>query len=261
MIKASALSLCPATENEKMNLSIFRKNNQNIVIDGSNKESLIPLGVENLAYKLMCNDRLIKEYIISLRDNYKSKKEDFHFSLDGKTDEEKKIIIGLFKELYGIVSLIHYCPECQMLNGRIVLSSKAQMFILGQYMELAIYKQVKDILKELSMKHHKTFDLYRNVKVSTKEGKLKNEFDLVIESSDGLIYVIEVKSGQCFRDLYHYTEVGRTYGIVPDRFLLVNNWLTSEQCETAQYFCDYQVCNLEEDSFTKQLISMIERDI
>jgi hypothetical protein len=66
-----------------------------------------------------------------------------------------------------------------MLNGRIVLSSKAQMFILGQYMELAIYKQVKDILASLSDKHNKKFDLYRNVKVSTKEGKLKNEFDVI----------------------------------------------------------------------------------
>lgn len=261
MIKASALTLCPVAESKEMNLAIFRQNNQNIVIDGSSKESIIPLGVENLAYKLMINDSLIKDFIICLRENYKSKREDFHFSLAGKTDEEKKIIIGLFEELYGIVSLIHYCPECQMLNGRIVLSSKAQMFILGQYMEFAIYKQVKDILASLSDKHNKKFDLYRNVKVSTKEGKLKNEFDLVIESEDGLIWVIEVKSGRCFRDFHQYTVVGRTYGIVPDRFLLVDNCLTSEQCETTQYFCDYLVCNLEKDSFSEKLISMIEKDM
>lgn len=86
-------------------------------------------------------------------------------------------------------------------------------------------------------------------------------FDLVIESEDGLIWVIEVKSGRCFRDFHQYTVVGRTYGIVPDRFLLVDNCLTSEQCETTQYFCDYLVCNLEKDSFSEKLISMIEKDM
>lgn len=234
MIKASALTLCPVAESKEMNLSIFRQNNQNIIIDGSSKGDVVPSSVENLAYELMLNDSLIREYIISLRENYKTKREDFHFSLVGKTEEEKKIIIGLFEELYGIVSVIHYCPECQMLNGRIALSSKAQMFILGQYMEFALHKQVRDILDRLSEKHHKSFDIYRNVKVSTKEGKIKNEFDLVIESDDGVIWVIEIKSGKNFRDLHQYTIVGRTYGIVPDRFLLVDSCLSSEQCEVVQ---------------------------
>ena len=57
--------------------SIFRQNNQNMVIDGLSKESTILSRVENLAYKLMINDSLIKDYIICLRENYKSKQEDF----------------------------------------------------------------------------------------------------------------------------------------------------------------------------------------
>ncbi len=260
MIKASALALRPVMKERETKLSIFKQNHQNIILDEASKER-VPSGVEELSYKLMRHDSLIKEYIVTLRDNFKCKREDFHFSLAGKTEEEKKIIVELFEEMYGIVTLLHYCPDTQMLNGRISLAPKAQGFILGQYMEIAVCKQVKDVLADLSAKHHKKFEVYRNVKVSTKEGLTKNEFDVVIESEEGDIWVIEVKSGHCFRNHPQYTSIGRTYGIVPNHFLLVSNSLTEKQCETVQYFCDYYACNLEEGSLTQKLTAMIENVI
>lgn len=262
MIKANALKECFATDSVDTKMSIFSHNNQNIVIGGVDEDCIIPTGVENLAYKMMIHDKLIREYIISLRNNYISKCEDFSFSLEGKADEEKKLIIDIFQNLYGIVTMVHYCPHCEVLKGKIALTTKAHNFILGQYMEIAIYKSVKDILLDLSNKYNKKFNIYRNVKVSTKnDGKIKNEFDLVIESSEKIVYVIEVKTGYSFRDFNRYTEVGKRYGIVPDRFLLVDNCLTLEHCETIEYFCEYLVSNLENNSFSEKLITMIEKDI
>jgi len=257
MIKASALSLCSVMKEREPKLSIFKQNNQNIIIDETSKEK-VSSGVEELACKLMRHDSLIKEYIVTLRDNFTCKREDFHFSLAGKTEKEKKIIVELFEEMYGIVTSLYYCPETQMLNGRISLAPKVQGFISGQYMEIAVCKQVKDVLADLSSKQNKKFEVYRNVKVSTKEGQLKNEFDVVIESEAGDIWVVEVKSGHCFRNYAQYTSIGRTYGIVPNQFLLVSNSLSEKQCETVQYFCDYYVCNLESDSFVRKLTTMIE---
>lgn len=261
MIKASALTLCSFEEKEDKVLSALCKRDQNIVIEAFSKECELPTGIENLAYKFMRHDSLIREYIISLRENYNSKRADFHFSLGGRTDEEKKTIIELFEAAYGIITLVHYCPENQMLNGRISLSSKACSFILGQYMEIALYKEARAVLEQLSQKHGKSFELYRNVKVRTREGKLENEFDLVIESSDGMIYVIEIKSGHKFRDFEKYVYIGKKYGIIPDRFLLVSNCLTKEECECGQYFNEYFVSNLEDNGFSQKLIAMIEQDI
>lgn len=261
MIKASALRVCTMENERDTNLSLFRMNNQNILIDDSEKDTVIPSSIENLAYRMMTNDVLIKDYLVTLRENYTAKREDFHFSLSGKSDFEKKVIIELFQDMYGIVTLLHYCPECEMLNGRISLAPKAQRFILGQYMEIALYKQVRDVLADISKKYGKDFAIYKNVKVSTREGKLKNEFDIVIESSDGIVYVIESKTEKRFRDLEKYSQIGRKYGIVPDRFLLISNAMSAEQCEIAQFFCEYLVCNLEGNSFVEKLTAMVEKDI
>lgn len=57
------------------------------------------------------------------------------------------------------------------------------------------------MLDKLEKKYGKQFKLYANTKVATVDGKLKNEFDLIIENvTDALVYVIEIKSGKQFRD-------------------------------------------------------------
>ncbi len=58
---------------------------------------------------------------------------------------------------------------------------KAQMFLTGQYLELAVYQTIKDVLQELSVKYHADYEIYRNVCVADREGKLKNEFDIAFQ--------------------------------------------------------------------------------
>ena len=136
------------------------------------------------------------------------------------------------------------------------------MFITGQYMEIAIHKVVSDVLSQLETKHKKLFKLYANTKVATIDGKLKNEFDLIIENAtDSVMYVIEIKSGKHFCDFDKLARIGHEYGIVPNRLLLVDNYLTTPQMETIEYFCEYYCANLEQDSLTQKLITMIENDL
>lgn len=263
MMKLKASALCAVTHEEVKNnvgdLSNLIKHNQNIVIESSKDSNKIPAAVENLAYRMMEHDELLKEIICDLRMLYNSKKEDFCLSLTGKTNEEKEIIVSLFQDMYGVISTLHYCRDCNVLNGKLVISPKAQLFITGQYLEIALYKHARDILDELSRKYQKSYRLYRNVKVATKEGLLKNEFDLVIEF-DGVFYVIEVKSGKNFREFDKFSQIGKEYCIVPDRLLLVDNYISAEQADTIQYFCDYYVSNLSNNSFSRKLITMIEND-
>jgi hypothetical protein len=134
------------------------------------------------------------------------------------------------------------------------------MFVTGQYMEIAIQKVVRDILSKLEERHNKKFNLYANTKISTFDGKLKNEFDLIVENvSDSIIYVIEIKSGKNFRDFDKLARIGREYDIVPNRLLLIDNYLTISQVEIIEYFCEYYCCS--PNTLEEKLTIMIENDL
>lgn len=263
MINATALRPV-STENMDVvsNVSnVLTKSNQNIKIEYSKQADLVPRAVENLALRMFNLDAEIRDFLNELRILYGAKREDFHFSLSGVSKEGKAGIVDLCQNLYGVMTEVRYCEDCEMLRGRLVLSSKALMFINGQYMEIAIRKVVGDVLAKLEKKHGKQFKLYANTKVATVDGKLKNEFDLIIENvTDALIYVIEIKSGKN-RDFDKLARIGREYGIVPNRLLLVQNYLTTEQIETVEYFCEYYCANLEQDTLEEKLITMIENDL
>ncbi len=261
MIKATALKPV-TTENMNIVADVLTKRSQNIKIEYSQQADLVPYAVEALACKMLQLDADIRGLLNDLRVLYVSKREDFHLSLSGLSKEAKTGIIELFESLYGVMSEVHYCADCDVINGRLIYSPKAQMFITGQYMEIAIRKVLNDILTELEKKHRKQFKLYANTKVATIDGKLKNEFDLIIENViDSIVYVIEIKSGKNFRDFDKLARIGREYGIVPNRLLLIDNYLTESQMETIEYFCEYYCANLEQDNLRQKLITMIENDL
>lgn len=261
MIKANALKPV-TTENMNIVADVLTKRSQNIKIEYSQQADLVPHAVEALACKMLQLDAYIRDLLNDLRILYVSKREDFHLSLREIPKEAKTGIIELFESLYGVMSEVRYCTDCDVINGKLIYSSKAQMFITGQYMEIAIRKVVSDVLSELEKKHRKQFKLYANTKVATIDGKLKNEFDLIIENvTDSVIYVIEAKSGKNFRDFDKLARIGREYGIVPHRLLLIDNYLTESQMETIEYFCEYYCANLEQDNLRQKLITMIENDL
>lgn len=43
----------------------------------------------------------------------------------------------------------------------------------GQYLELAVYQTIKDVLQELGEKYHVDYEIFHNIRVADKEGKLK----------------------------------------------------------------------------------------
>lgn len=261
MIKATALKPV-TTENMNIVANVLTKKSQDIKIEYSQNVNLVPHAVEDIACKMLYLDTDIRGLLNDLRVLYVSKTENFHLSMHGLSKESKTSIIDLFENLYGVMSEVHYCPDCDVINGKLIFSPKAQMFITGQYMEIAIHKVVSDVLSQLEKQHKKLFKLYANTKVATIDGKLKNEFDLIIENAtDSVMYVIEIKSGKHFCDFDKLARIGHEYGIVPNRLLLVDNYLTTPQMETIEYFCEYYCANLEQDSLTQKLITMIENDL
>ena len=261
MLKAGSLVVISPEDvkDTKNGISILEGGNQNIIIENSTLNERVPESVLNLAYRLMVNDESVKEIINELRVLFTQKKEEFHFFLSGREKKEKEVIVKLFQDMVGIISTFHYCKDCEMLSGKLIFSLRTLAFINGQYLEMALYKQTKEILDKLSVKEKKPYQLYRNVKVTTKQGRLKNEFDMVIDFG-GKIYVVEIKSGKHFREFEKYAQISSVYDIVSNQFLLVDNYLSDEDVENAEYFCGYYVSNLKGNSFEKKLIKMLKNE-
>lgn len=233
---------------------------QNIVIESIGSDEKIPEAVGQLAIRMMKNNVLIKDLVHELRQLYIRGEKEFRLSLAGRSDGEKKQIISLFQDMAGLVSNVRYCSEFQSLNGSLVVMPKAQMFLTGQYLELAVYQTIKDVLQELSVKYHAEYEIYRNVRVADREGKLKNEFDIAFQFN-GIWYIVECKSGKCFSDWGSFAELGVTYNIVPDRLLLVDSYISDSKAECIEYFCDYYVCNLSGNTLQEKVTRMVNNDL
>ena len=232
---------------------------QNIVIESVGSNEKIPEAVGQLAIKMMKNNDLVKDLLHELRQFYIRGQKDFRLSLAGKSDAEKKQIISLFQDMAGLVSNVRYFPAFQSLNGSLVVMPKAQMFLTGQYLELAVYQTIKGVLQKLSVKYKAEYEIYRNVRVADSEGKLKNEFDIDFQFN-GIWYIVECKSGKCFSDWSSFAELGVTYNIVPDHLLLVDAYISDSKAECIEYFCDYYVCNLSGNTLQEKVTKMVMND-
>lgn len=233
---------------------------QNIVIESVGSDETIPEEVGQLAIRMMKKNDLIKDLLHELRQLYIRGQKDFRLSLAGRSDAEKKQIISLFQDMAGLVSNVRYFSEFQSLNGSLVAMPKAQMFLTGRYLELAVYQTIKDVLHELSVKYHAEYEIYRNVRVADREGKLKNEFDIAFQFN-GIWYIVECKSGKCFSDWGSFAELGVAYNIVPDRLLLVDSYISDSKAECIEYFCDYYVCNLSGNTLQEKVTKMVINDL
>ena len=232
---------------------------QNIMIESVGSDEKIPEAVGQLAIKMMKNNDLVKDLLHELRQFYIRGQKDFRLSLAGKSDAEKKQIISLFQDMAGLVSNVRYFPAFQSLNGSLVVMPKAQMFLTGQYLELAVYQTIKGVLQKLSVKYKAEYEIYRNVRVADSEGKLKNEFDIAFQFNE-IWYIVECKSGKCFSDWSSFAELGVTYNIVPDHLLLVDAYISDSKAECIEYFCNYYVCNLLGNTLQEKVTKMVMND-
>lgn len=234
---------------------------QNMVIESYGDKSAVKEWITSLAVELVKKDELIKDFILRLRKQYTNKMKEFSFSLSSWNEEEKQMIRHLFREeMCGIVDSVDAPETSDRICGNLVLSTEAQNFLNGQYMEIGVYEMIREVLDELAVKHNTTYKLYRNVIVSTKEGQTKNEFDIVIEWN-GILYVVEVKSGKQFNAWGNLLEIGQEYGIVPDRLLLVDSYLPDVKANRIESFCRYYVSNLKNGSLKQKVTEMINNDL
>lgn len=266
MLKTKALCLVGAddtkdTDKDSTGIAGLIGKKQNIVIESYGEAEDVKDCITRLAMLLVKKDSLMKKFIRKLRNQYCENQKAFCFSLAAWSKEEKKEIREIFaEELCGVVECVDGDDSSDIITGNLVFSTEARSFLTGTYMEIGVYEIIKEAMEELAAKHGVPYKLYRNVKVTTKTGFPKNEFDIVIECQ-GIFYVVEVKSGGQFDAWGNLLEVGKEYDIVPHRLLLVDSYLSEEKAGRIEEFCKYYVSNLEQDTLKQKVLLMVGNDL
>lgn len=262
MLKASALFPVTKTNRnvENAGFDILTGGEENLIIEFPDKDNRVSEAVENLAVRMYEMDAKLRDILQEFKRLYSDNKEEFLISLKGWTDEEKEDLKNLFSDLSPFMKEYYFCSECNTLSGQLTSAHGARKLITGEYMEIAVYKIIKDILKKLSSQYGKTFRVYRNVKVSNREKRIKNEFDLVIENvDDSIIYIVEVKSGIYHNDCEKCIEVEKRYHVEAERFLMITNYMTEYTCKFIERNCGYYVANLK--NLEEKVLQMLSNDI
>lgn len=249
MIKATALR--PVNETKET----IQFQNMKIV---SVNEEKYPYIVEYLATRMFHIYKDIESVLRVLYRAHAKGENRFSASLEGKDEFQKQRIMSWLNDMKGVIAGFHYDESTNTVTGNLEMLPRARKFLTGQFMEIALTLETERILAELSARYGKPFQVQSNVIVATHDGIVQNEFDIVIAFGK-LMYVIEIKTGASFRDYTKYYNVGRKYGIVPNRILLVDSWLEIDEADQAEYFAEYYVANLE--SFERKLVTMIIADM
>lgn len=245
----------------KTDISKLVGKKQNIVIESYGGDEAVKDCITRLAVLLVKEDQLMKGFIRKLRSQYNEKRRAFSFSIAAWDDTDKKKLREIFsQELCGVVDSVDIESNPDIIAGNLVFSPVAINFLNGQYMEIGVYEIAKETMSEIATRCRISWDIYRNVVVKTKNGIIKNEFDVVIEC-EGMFYVVEVKSGENFDAWGNLIEAGKPYQIWPNRLLLVDSWLSDERASQIEEFCQYYVSNLEHDSLRKKILTMVTKDL
>jgi hypothetical protein len=218
----------------------------------------IPEAVVKLAEKLVKMDSTTRDILRQLKKQYISKKKSFIIDLSDKNPGQIGEICNLFENMAGLVSNLEYSSKAKLLRGDILLTSKAQQFITGGYLEIAAFRVIEEEVRNLADKFDLETEVYRNVRIATCEGYLVNEFDVAIAIADK-VFLIECKSGEHFSDWNKLSVVGAEYGVVPDRLLLLDTCLSTEKASIIEYFCEYYVA-YDYDSLREKFREMVSKN-
>ena len=140
--------------------------------------------------------------------------------------------LGLLREAY--------CNQMNRITYSVPNVAKIRQFLLGGWLETAFLDNVDRIVKEYAAAYDLPAHIAGNLKLEqiSNPGVETHELDVAFSIAD-LFFVCEAKSGQA--DYDRFRMVGSDLDILPDRLLLVNSSLTSEEAEAVEWWYPYHV--------------------
>lgn len=207
-----------------------------------------------LAVSMMEHHDALGGFLTELRRAACAPGREFRYNAAALSQQDREQVFSHCEQMVGLLS--H--PFCNRVTG--VVSGKVAdvpnciNFLNGGYLELAIEDITRREVERFCQERKLSHQLLRNVVVT--DGQAKNELDILMDI-DGVKLFIEVKSGNC-TDFEKYYFIGRRYGLIPDRILLVSAQLSDDQCQQLHDFLDYYTANL--DSYITCLNDMLTKN-
>lgn len=254
--ETSTISQRPETESVVQISTSSHFQNMKIVLQN---ERPYPSVVKDMATKMMDIYDDIEGALHIIYKAYEQEDQKFVIPMLGKNSAQRQIVLDWMEDMKAVIGEYFYDRKTNCIIGSVEDVPRARKFLIGGFLEIAIAKQTQKIVSELADKYQQPFEVQTNVVVSAKDSMApQNEFDVVIMFGK-ILYVIEIKSGKSFRDYSKYYSVGRRYGIVPNRILLVDSCLKEWEADMAEYFAEYYVATIH--SFEEKLIRMLSQDM
>lgn len=177
------------------------------------------------------------------------------FYLLEEPEEEKNIIRKTVQDFTRYGLLLSSNIEEDTISGIVNPMPRATRFITGQWLEIYAACITQDIVNSFATEHQLPYSVLTNVELK-KNGKLAHEIDCCF-SVGSSVFATEQKGGN-FNNYLHLHEIGKSLGIIPDHYLLLQTSLTDlEQMDLLQYFYQFYVCNLS--TFSDKLRAMLKQ--
>ena len=179
---------------------------------------------------------------------------EFRYSTEELTPQAREQVFSHCESMMGLLSHLYCNRTTSMVSGKVADVPSCINFLNGGYLELAIEDITRREVERFCQERNLSHQILRNVLVT--DGQVKNELDILIDI-EGVKMFIEVKSGNC-TDFEKYYFIGRRYGLIPDRILLVSAQLTDDRCQQLHDFLEYYTANL--DSYIIRLNEMLNKN-
>lgn len=208
-----------------------------------------------LAISIMTHHEALRDFMGELRRAASTQSRDFRFSMGHLTADQQEQVICHSGRMIGLLTNVYHNRTTGVISGKVSDIPACIEFVKGGYLELAIETITRREVDRFCREHGLEGQVRRNVLVT--DGQAKNELDILLDVG-GVKMFIEVKSGSC-TDFQKYYFIGRRYGLIPDRILLVSAQLSDDQCCQLHDFLEYYTANL--DSFTECLNNMLNTNL
>ncbi len=119
---------------------------------------------------------------------------------------------------------------------------KIKQFLMGGWLECAFFDDVKRIVSEYAKTYGLSAHVVGNLKLgqnSDNPGSATHELDVAFTLGD-IFFACEAKTGAQV-DYDRFRIVGKDLDILPDRLLLINSSLSSEEAEAVNWWYPYHV--------------------
>lgn len=229
----------------------------NVISMGTQEPALIV----RLAHKMqeVCKSEAGSGFFQRLRKNIHVTGSSYYKLADTIDKDEKNDLITMLYEMkkLGLLREAFCNQKTNCITYILPAVEKIKQFLMGGWLECAFFDDVKRIVSEYAKTYGLPAHVVGNLKLgqnSDNPGSATHELDVAFTLGD-IFFACEAKTGAQV-DYDRFRIVGKDLDILPDRLLLINSSLSSEEAEAVNWWYPYHVAaGADMESALRSMIS------